>query len=61
MFTEEVNMIALTYDDKKRTQSIKSIETHGYGTRNNLIFKKGELKYNNKTKNTKMITIGNIT
>ena len=45
MFTEKVNKIKLCTKNDKRIQSIKSIETHAYGTRRNLIHKE-EIKCN---------------
>ena len=49
VFTEEVNKIVLSFDDDKRMQSIDSIEIHihAYGTREDLICKKKEIKCNN--------------
>ena len=40
VFNEEVNKIKLSANDDKIMQSIDSIETHGYGTRKDLVCKK---------------------
>ena len=40
VFNEEVNKIKLSANDDKIMQSIDSIETHGYGTRIDLVCKK---------------------
>ena len=39
-FIEEVNKIALSWNDDERIQSIHSIETYAYGTSKNLVSKK---------------------
>ena len=41
------NKIVLSANDDKRIQSIDSIKTYTYGTSNDLVFKKEEVKYNN--------------
>ena len=43
VFIEEVNKIALSWNDDKRIQSIHSIETYAYGTSKNLVSKKEEI------------------
>ena len=40
ILTEEVHKIALNANDDKRIQSIDSIETYGYGTIEDLVFRK---------------------
>ena len=40
VFTEEINKIALSLNDNKRTQSIHSIEAYAYGTTKNLVSEK---------------------
>ena len=50
VFTEEINKIALNSNDDERMQSIDSIETYAYGTSNDLVRKKGEIKFNNTIK-----------
>ena len=47
VFTEEINKIALSSNDDKRMQSIDSIETYAYGTSNDLVSDKEEIKCNN--------------
>ena len=39
-FTKEVNKVALNGNDDKRIQSIDSTETYGYGTNEEIIYKK---------------------
>ena len=46
-FTEEINKIALSSNGDKRTHSINSIETYAYGTSNDLVSEKEEIKCNN--------------
>ena len=53
VFTEEVNKTALSANDDKRTQSIDSTETYGYGTSKDLVCKKEEVKCNNRIKQYK--------
>ena len=55
VFTEETNKIALTSSDDKRMQSINSIETFAYGTRKDVIRKKGKNKRNNIIKQYKNV------
>ena len=43
VFIEEVNKIALSWNDDKRIQSIHSIETYAYGKSKNLVSKKEEI------------------
>ena len=45
VFTKEVNKIILSADDDKRIQSIDSIETYVYGTNEEIIHVKEEIKY----------------
>ena len=40
VFTEEINKIALSLNDNKRTQSIHLIEAYAYGTTKNLVSEK---------------------
>ena len=47
VFTEEINMIALSSNDDKRIQSIDSIETYAYGTSKDLVGQKEEIKCSN--------------
>ena len=47
VFTEEINKIALSSNDDKRMQSIDSLETYAYGTSNDLVSDKEEIKCNN--------------
>ena len=51
-FTKEVSKIALSANDDKRIQSIDSIDidAYAYGTSKNLVYKKEEIKYDNKIK-----------
>ena len=52
VFTEESNNSALSSnDDKKKTQSIDSIEISTYGTSKDLVNEKEEIKCNNTKKN----------
>ena len=44
----------LSANDHKRLQSIDSIETYTYGTREDLVCKKEEIKYNNIVKQYKI-------
>ena len=44
LLAEEVKKIALSANDDKRVQSIDSIETHAYGTSEDLVCKKEEIK-----------------
>ena len=43
VFTEEINKIALSSNDRKIMQSIDSIETYAYGTSKDLVSEKGGL------------------
>ena len=47
VFTEEVNKIASSSNDDKRMQSINLIETYEYGTGEDLVSDKEEIKRNN--------------
>ena len=47
VFIEVVNKIVLSANDDKRIQSINSIETYAYGTNEELIHQKEEIKCNN--------------
>ena len=47
VFTSEINQIALSLNDDKRSQSIDSIETYAYGTRKDLVSEKEEVKCSN--------------
>ena len=53
VFTEEINKISLSSNDDKRMQSIDSIEAYAYGTSNDLVSEKEEVKYNNIVKRYK--------
>ena len=44
VFTDEINKIALSYNDEKRMQSIHAIETYAYGTNKDLISEREEIK-----------------
>ena len=44
VFTDEINKIALNYNDEKRMQSIHTRETYAYGTNKDLISEKEEIK-----------------
>ena len=50
VFAEEGNKIALTSNDDKKMQSIDLIETHVYGTSEDLVSDKKEIKCNNTIK-----------
>ena len=50
VFTEEINKIALTLNDDKKTQSIDSIETYAHGMSKDLLWKR------EKNKRLNMIT-----
>ena len=45
--TEEINKIALSSNDDKKTQSIDLIETYAYRMNKDLVCKKEETKFNN--------------
>ena len=47
VFTDEINMIALSSNIDKRMQSIDSIETYAYGLSKELVSEKEVIKYNN--------------
>ena len=53
VFTEEINMIALSSNDDERMQSIDSMETYAYGTSKYLVSDKEEIKCNNIIKRYK--------
>ena len=61
MFAEEINKIALSSDDDddddddKRFQLTDSIESYAYGTRKDLVCKKGEIKCKNIIKQYKNV------
>ena len=46
-FTEEINKIALSSNDDEGMQSIDSIGTYAYGTSEDLVCEKEEIKCNN--------------
>ena len=48
--------IALSSDDDKRKHSIDSIKIYPYGMNKKLVFKKEEIKCNNKIKQFKNVT-----
>ena len=52
-FAEKINKIALSSNDDKRTQSSDSKETYVYGTSENLVSEKEEIKFNNIIKQYK--------
>ena len=52
---EEINKIALSSNDNKRTQSIYSIEIYAHGTSKDLVCKKEEIKCNNIKKQYKNV------
>ena len=47
VFTDEINMIALSSNIDKRMQSIDSIETYAYGLSKELVSEKEVIKYKN--------------
>ena len=47
VFAQEINNIALSSNDNKRMQSIDPTETHAYGTNQDLVSEKEEIKCNN--------------
>ena len=53
IFTEESKKIVLNVNNYKRIKSVKSIETHAYGTRKDVASKTEEIKCNNKVKQNK--------
>ena len=53
VFTEEINNIALSLIDDKRKESVDSIETYAYGTRNDLVNEKEDIKCSNIIKQCK--------
>ena len=53
VFTEEINQIASSSNDDKRSKSIHSIETYAYGTSKDLVSDKEEIKCNNIIKRYK--------
>ena len=55
VFTEKINMIALSSDDDERMQSVDLIETYAYGMNQNLVCKKKEIKCNNIIKQYKNV------
>ena len=59
VFTEEINKIALSSNDDKRTQSINSVEINAYGTRKYLKYKRNKTKRKNKTMQ-KMINFDDV-
>ena len=50
VFTEEINKIALSSNDDKRTQSIDSRERNTRGTRKDLLYLKEQIKCYNTIK-----------
>ena len=53
VFTEEINKIALSSNDDKRTQSIDSIEIYAYGTTRDLVIDDKKIKCSNIIKRYK--------
>ena len=53
LFTEEVNIIGLSANDGKIIQPIDSLETYAYGTSNDLVCKKENIKGSNIIKQYK--------
>ena len=53
VFTKEINKIALSPNDNKRTHLIDSIETYAYQTSKYLVTKKGDIKFNKIEKQCK--------
>ena len=47
IFAQEINNIALSSNDNKRMKSIDPTETHTYGTNQDLVREKEEIKCNN--------------
>ena len=54
VFTGEINKIALSSNDNKRMQSTDSIRTYAYGTINDLVSERKEIKCNNIIKQYKI-------
>ena len=62
MPAEEIHKIALSSNDDKRMQSIDLLRAYAYGTSQDLVYGKEEIKYcNNIIKWCKMITFDDIT
>ena len=59
--TEEINKIALSWNDDNRIQSINLIETYAYEMGKELVSKKKETKCNNMIKHYKMFNFDYIT
>ena len=55
VFTEEINKIALSWNDDKRMQSIGSIEVYRYRTSIDLLFEKDKIKRSNIPKQYKNV------
>ena len=55
VFTEDINKFELISNDMKRMQSIDLIETYGYGTGEDLVSEKEEIKSNNTIKRHKKL------
>ena len=53
VFTEEINKIALSWNDDKTVQLFDSIETYAYRTSKGLISEKGEINCKNMIKQYK--------
>ena len=58
VFTKEINIIAVSSNDDKRTQSIDLIETYPYGTSKDLVNEREKIKYNNIIKRYKKWRFG---
>ena len=56
VFTEEVDKTALSANDDKEIKLIDSVETYAYGTNEEMIHRKEEIKCNNITKQYKRKT-----
>ena len=59
-FIEEINKIALSWNDDKRMQSVDSIETHACGMSKDLVCKEEESKYNSTTKQCRNVNFDYI-
>ena len=55
VFTKEINKIALSLNDDKRTQSIDSLETNAYEANKDIVRKKEEIKSNSLIKQYKIV------
>ena len=61
VFTEEINIIALSSSDDKKMQSIDWTEKYAYGATKDLVSQIEEVRCNNIINNTKMINFDDVT